>query len=168
MRRLTVVALLLVAAASSSQCDDGTTTVIGPSTGVAPAAASRFANTAGSTQGDQQGPSGGGESSPGTESSISRLALILVTDRNSDGRPNRGDSITFTIATSLPWDQVTVVCSQNGEVVLTADRTADAWTPLPLTSPTWQAGSADCKATLDRLIDGEATTLASATFTAGA
>jgi hypothetical protein len=168
MRRLTVVALLLVAAASSSQCDDGTTTVIGPSTGVAPAAAGRFANTGGSTQGDQQGPSGGGESSPGTESSISRLALILVTDRNSDGRPNRGDSITFTIATSLPWDQVTVVCSQNGEVVLTADRTADAWTPLPLTSPTWQAGSADCKATLDRLIDGEATTLASATFTAGA
>jgi hypothetical protein len=167
MRRLTVVALLLVAAASSSQCDDGTTTVIGPSSGVAPAAG-RFANTGGSTQGDQQGSSGGGESSPGTESSISRLALIVVSDRNSDGRPNRGDSITFTIATSLPWDQVSLVCSQDGEVVLTAKRTADAWTPLVLTSPTWQAGAADCKATLDRVIDGEATTLASATFTAGA
>ena len=166
MRRSTVLALLLVAAASSSQCDDGKTTAIGPSSGIAPAAAGRFANTSGSTQGDQQQVSGG-ESGPGTESSISRLALILVTDRNSDGRPNRGDSITFMISTTQMWDHVSVVCSQNGTVVLTAERTADEWTPLALTSPTWQAGPADCKATLDRLNDTDVTTLASATFTAG-
>jgi hypothetical protein len=167
MRRSAVLALLLVAAASSSQCDDGTATVIGPSSGVAPAAAGRFANTGGSTQGDEQGTSGG-NSGPGTESSISRLALILVIDRNSDGRPNRGDSITFTISTTQPWDQVSVVCSQNGTVVLTAERTAEEWTPLALTSPTWQAGPADCKATLDQLNDAKGTTLASTTFTAGA
>jgi len=111
---------------------------------------------------------GGGESGPGSASSISRLALILVTDRNSDGRPNRGDSITFTIATTLPWDQVSVVCSQNGEVVLRAERTADEWTPLPLTSQTWQSGPADCRATLEQVNDTKVTTLASATFTAGA
>jgi len=167
MRRSTLVALLLVAAASSSQCSDGDTTAIGPSAGIGPSGAGRFGNSGGSTQGGDQGAPGG-ESGPGTESSISRLALILVSDRNSDGRPNRGDSITFTIARSLPWDQVSLVCSQDGEVVLSAERTPDAWTPLVLTSPTWQAGAADCKATLDRVIDGEATTLASATFTAGA
>jgi hypothetical protein len=91
-----------------------------------------------------------------------------VTDRNSDGRPNRGDSITFTISTTQMWDQVSVVCSQNGTVVLSAERTADTWSPLALTSQTWSGGSADCKATLDQLNDTKVTKLASATFTAGA
>jgi len=168
MRRSTLVALLLVAAASSSQCSDGDRTAIGPSSGVAPAGAGRFANTGGSGQGDDRQTSGGGESSPGSESSISRLALVLVTDRNSDGRPNRGDSITFTIATTLPWDQVSVVCSQNGTEVLRAEKTAETWSPLALGSPTWQAGPADCKATLEQVNDTKATTLASTTFTAGA
>jgi hypothetical protein len=166
MRRLTVVALLLVAAASSSQCSDGDTTAIGPSSGIAPAGAGRFANTGGSAQGNTGAPGGG--SGPGSESSISRLALVLVTDRNSDGRPNRGDTITFTISTTVMWDQVSVVCSQNGTEVLRAERTADAWSPLALTSQTWQAGPADCKATLDQVNDTKVTTLASATFTAGA
>jgi len=161
------MALLLVAAASSSQCSDGETTVIGPSSGVAPGAAGRFANTGGSTQGDDNQTSGGA-SGPGTESSISRLALVLVTDRNSDGRPSRGDTITFTISTTQTWDQVSVVCSQNGTVVLTAESTADAWLPLTLTSQTWQTGPADCKATLDQVNDTKVITLASTTFTAGA
>ncbi len=164
MRRSTVLALLLVAAASSSQCSDGETTAIGPSTGVA---AGRFANTGGSAQGGDTGTSGG-DSGPGSESSISRLALAMVIDRNGDGRPNRGDSITFTISTTVMWDQVSVVCSQNGTVVLSAERTADEWSPIVLTSQTWQAGAADCKATLDQLNDTKVTTLASATFTAGA
>ena len=166
MRRSTVLALLLAAAASSSQCSDGETTVIGPS-----AAAGRFANSGGGSSsqgGDTTGTPSGGESGAAGGSSISRLALILVTDRNSDGHPNRGDSISFTISTSLPWDQVTVVCSQNGDVVLSETRTLDTWSPIALTSPTWQAGPADCKATLDQINDTKATPLASATFTAGA
>ena len=167
MRRSTLVALLLVAAASSSQCSDGETTAIGPSSGVASLGTGRFANTGGGSQGDDTGASGG-QSGPGSETSISRLALILVSDRNSDGRPNRGDSITFTVSTTLPWDQVSVVCSQNGTEVLRAERTADEWSPLALTSPTWQEGPADCKATLDQVNDTKVTTLASATFTAGA
>ena len=168
MRRLTVVALLLVAAASSSQCSDDTTTAIGPSSGIASGRAGRFANTGGSTQsGDQGVPSG--ESGPGSESSIARLALLLVTDRNSDGRPNRGDSITFTISTTQMWDRVSVVCSQNGTEVLRAEKTADAWSPLALGSQAWQAGPADCKATLEQLNDeAKVTALASTTFTAGA
>jgi len=169
MRRLTVVALLVVAAASSSQCSDGDTTAIGPSSGIAPAGAGRFANSGGgSSQGGDTGAPGGGESGPAGGSSISRLALILVTDRNSDGRPNRGDTITFMIATTQVWDQVSVVCSQNGDVVLRAEITADTWSPLALTSQTWSGGAADCKATLEQVKDTKVTTLASATFTAGA
>ena len=165
MRRSTVLALLLVAAASSSQCSDGETTVIGPS-----AAAGRFANSGGGSSqgGDNTGTPSGGESGAAGGSSISRLALILVNDRNSDGHPNRGDSISFTISTSLPWDQVSVVCSQNGDVVLSETRTLETWSPIALTSQTWQAGPADCKATLDQINDTKATPLASATFTAGA
>jgi hypothetical protein len=166
MRRLTVLALLLVAAASSSQCSDGETTVIGPS-----ATAGRFANTGGGSSqegGDTGAPTGGDTGSAGG-SSISRLALVIVSDRNSDGRPNRGDTITFAISTTLMWDQVSVVCSQNGDVVLTAVKTPDAWTPLMLTSQTWSGGAADCKATLDQVNDDDKVlTLASATFTAGA
>jgi hypothetical protein len=166
MRRSTLVALLLVAAASSSQCSDGDTTAIGPSSGGAPASG-RFGNTGGSAQGEAPGAPAG-ESGPGSQSSISRLALVLVTDRNSDGRPNRGDSITFTISTTQMWDRVSVACSQNGTEILRAERTPDAWTPLALGSPTWQTGPADCKATLDQVNDTKVTTLASATFTAGA
>jgi hypothetical protein len=164
MRRSTVLALLLVAAASSSQCSDGETTVIGPS-----ATAGRFANTGGgSSQGGGTDTPGGGDSGPAGGSSISRLALVLLSDRNGDGRPNRGDTITFAISTTLMWDQVSVVCSQNGDVVLTAVQTPDAWTPLTLTSQTWSGGAADCKATLDQVNDGDnVLTLASATFAAG-
>jgi len=167
MRRPTVLALLLVAAASSSQCSDGETTVIGPSSSVA---AGRFANSGGgSTQGDNTGTTpGGGESGPAGGSSISRLALTLVVDRNGDGRPNRGDSISFTISTTQMWDQVRVVCSQDGTEVLRAERTADEWSSIALTSPTWAGGAADCKATLDQVTDTKVTPLASATFIAGA
>jgi hypothetical protein len=168
MRRPTVLALLLVAAASSSQCSDGKTTVIGPSSGIA---AGRFANTGGgSTQGGNTGTPGGGDSGPSSGSSISRLALMLVVDKNGDGRASRGDSITFAITTTQTWDHVSVVCSQNGEVVFSAERTADEWSSIALTSATWSSGAADCKATLDQVneTDSKTTTLASATFTAGA
>jgi len=164
MRRSTVLALLLVAAASSSQCSDGETTVIGPS-----ATAGRFANTGGgSSQGGDTGAPSGGDSGPAGGSSISRLALILVSDRNSDGRPNRGDMITFAISTTVAWDQVSVVCSQNGDVVLSAVKTPDTWSPLTLTAQTWSGGAADCKATLDQVNDDKVLTLASVTFSAGA
>jgi hypothetical protein len=92
----------------------------------------------------------------------------MVTDRNGDGRPNRGDVVTFKISTTVTWDQVSLVCSQNGTVVLSAEITADEWSPIALTSPTWQAGAADCKATLDQVNDTKVTPIASATFTAGA
>jgi hypothetical protein len=53
-------------------------------------------------------------------------------------------------------------------VVLSAERTVDEWSPFTLTSQTWQAGAADCRATLERVNETSVTPLASATFTAGA
>jgi hypothetical protein len=158
MRRSTIAALVLAAAAGSSHCSDSSGPVgVLPSSNPSGAA---FSNS-GSTQGD-------GTATSGPVSSISRLALTIVSDGNGDGRPNRGDSITFAISTTQTWSQVNVVCSQNGEVVLRATRTASAWSPISLTSETWQAGAADCVATLDQANGTKVLTLATASFGVGA
>ena len=157
MRRSTIAALVLAAAAGSSQCSDSSAPV-----GVLPSpnpSGARFSNS-GSVQGD-------GSATSGPVSSISRLAVTIATDNNGDGRPNRGDSITFAIATTQTWSQVSVVCSQNGEVVLRASRTPAAWSPISLSSETWEAGAADCVATLDQITDARVLTLATAAFSAG-
>src|SRR5262245_1762696 len=126
MRRSTVAALLLAAAASSSQCSDSTAPI-----GVLPSpnpSGAAFSNS-GSLQG-----SGTGTTASGPVSSISSLTVTIVSDSNGDGRPNRGDSVTCAISTTQTWTQVSVVCSQNGEVVLRAARTAKDWSPISLTS----------------------------------
>lgn len=81
------------------------------------------------------------------------------------GRPNRGDSITFAISTTQTWSQLSLVCSQNGAVVLPVRRTPNAWSPITLSSQTWQTDAADCVATLDQVNDTRALTLAAAAFT---
>jgi hypothetical protein len=155
-----VVASLVTLAASNSNCS-GSTAAIGapPSPSiVTPAAA--FVNS-GSAQGDEKGSSG-------TGSSISTIAIAMVTDNNGDGRPNWGDSVTFNVSTTQPWDQVGVVCSQSGTVVLRAVRTPNAWSPVMLVSEAWQAGAAACVATLDQFNGTTVMTLAATSFGAGA
>jgi len=156
MRRSTIAAFVLAAAASSAQCSDNTAPV-----GVLPSAnpsGAAFSNS-GSTQGD-------GTATSGPVSSISKLALTIVSDSNGDGRPNRGDSVTFSVSTTQTWSRVSVVCSQNGDVVLRVARTPSAWSPISLTSDTWQTGAADCVATLEQVNDTKVLTLATASFTA--
>jgi hypothetical protein len=158
MRKSTIAAFVLVAAAGTSHCSDNS----GP-VGVLPSpnpSGARFSN---STSGQSEGTA-----TSGPVSSISRIALAMVTDDNGDSHPNVGDSITFTISTTLTWSQVTVVCSQNGDVVLRASRTPSAWSPILLKSDSWQVGSADCVATLEQVNDTKVLTLATATFIAGA
>jgi hypothetical protein len=92
----------------------------------------------------------------------------MVTDSNADGHPGRGDTITFTVSTTQTWNRVGIVCSQNGAVVLRGSRTPSAWSPIALTSDTWQAGAADCAATLEQVSGTRVLTLATAAFTAGA
>jgi hypothetical protein len=95
---------------------------------------------------------GGGHNSGGTSS----LALVMVTDNNANGVPNWGDTITFnvsTTATAQPYVEVT--CSQNGTVVYSAWAgfyDAYLWPGqrlMPLSSPAWVGGAADCTATLN-------------------
>jgi len=157
MRRSTIAALVLAAAAGSSQCSDSSAPV-----GVLPSpnpSGARFSNS-GSVQGD-------GTATSGPVSSISRLAVTIATDNNGDGRPNRGDSVTFAISTTQTWSQVSVVCSQNGDVVLRAVRTPKESAPIALASETWSAGPADCVATLEQINDTRVLTLATAAFSAG-
>ena len=160
MRRSTLAVLLLVSAAGSSQCSDSPAPV-----GVLPSpnpSGAAFSNGGSVQSDDAQTPSGG------PVSSISRLAVTVVTDNNADGRPSRGDSVTFVISTTQKWSQVAVVCSQDGAVVLRASRTPAAWSPIALSSEAWKAGGADCMATLDQINDTRVLTLATAAFSAGA
>jgi hypothetical protein len=92
---------------------------------------------------------GGGKGSNGT------ISLVLSTDVNSDGLPNWGDTITYSVsttATSAP--SVKTACTQNGSVVLHADSSFYAGNPfaytnyVPLKSGAWINGAADCTATM--------------------
>jgi hypothetical protein len=93
------------------------------------------------------GGGGGGTGGTGT------IALVMVTDVNSNGTPNYGDAVTFNIsttATTQPW--VNLQCSQNGVLV------AQGWNGFfvgsitgrnfGLYSPQWTGGAADCTAYL--------------------
>jgi hypothetical protein len=80
----------------------------------------------------------------------------MVVDQNGNGLPNWGDTITFnvsTTATTQPYVEVT--CSQNGAVVYSAWAgfyDSYPWPGsqlMPLYSPSWTGGAADCTAVLD-------------------
>jgi hypothetical protein len=95
---------------------------------------------------------GGGKPPKGGSGTIS---LAMVTDQNSDGLPNYGDTITFNIsttATTIP--SVSVNCHQGTTLVLS---TSAGYFPsypwpdsknVPLTTGAWPGGAADCIATL--------------------
>jgi len=112
---------------------------------------------AGKGSGGGGGGKGGGKGGGGGGStSTSSLAVVMVSDANGNGLPNWGDTITFTVsttATSQPYVEVT--CSQNGTVVYSAWAgfyDAYLWPGqrlMPLSSPAWMGGAADCTATLN-------------------
>jgi hypothetical protein len=79
------------------------------------------------------------------------LQLPPAIDNNSDGLPNFGDAVNFTVSTNADQTYVDLQCSQNGQVV------ADGWRgffpnaldygrPFGLSSGPWQSGAADCTA----------------------
>lgn len=97
---------------------------------------------------------GGGGGKPGSGSSS--LSLVMVTDNNGDGQPNYGDTITFNINTTqtkLPY--VDVRCYQGGTLVYSASAgfyDGYLWPgaqKMPLSSPVWTGGAADCSAYLN-------------------
>jgi hypothetical protein len=113
--------------------------------------------------------------SGGKTSGTGSLALAMVSDVNSNGLPNWGDSVTFSVtdpATTEPHVEVT--CSQNGTVVYSATTGYYASYPWPWTqtmelkSNSWTAGSADCTARLYHFDGRKAPTDATLIFQANA
>lgn len=115
---------------------------------------------------------GGGKPSGGGGGGTISLAPLVV-DINADGLPNRGDVVTFNVATSAtsaPY--VNLVCSQNGGVVLNGwkgywDGSLDTTRNFGLASGSWQSGAVDCTASLKMQTRKGWSTLASTSFHAG-
>ena len=86
------------------------------------------------------------------------ISLVMVTDKNGDGAPNWGDTISFNVATTVTTEpHVQLKCSQNGVLVYSAETGYYATYPWPwtqnmtLSSSAWPNGAADCTATLGYL-----------------
>jgi hypothetical protein len=111
---------------------------------------------------------GGGGKPGGGGSTSSSLTVVMVTDKNGNGSPNWGDTITFNVSTTATaYPYVQVLCSQGGTVVYSANAgfyDGYLWPGarnMPLSSPSWMGGAASCTATLND-------TLATLNFAVGA
>ncbi len=99
----------------------------------------------GGTSGGKHGGGGGGTGS---------LALVMVADANHDGGPNYGDTITFNVTSSSTQPYVSATCKQGGTLVWSASAGFYPSFPwpgsqnMPLTSPSWTGGAADCVAVI--------------------
>jgi hypothetical protein len=111
----------------------------------------------------------------GSTTSTSSLTLVMVTDQNTDGLPNWGDTITWqvsTTATAAPY--VDLACYQGATLVGTATAgyfDSYRWPyakNMTLKSASWTGGAADCTARLYMLTRRGSQTLATAKFHVGA
>ena len=99
-------------------------------------------------------PGGGGGSGSGGTTGGGSLSLVMVSDANSNGQPNWGDTVTFNVSTSASEPHVDLTCSKNGTVVYGATTGFYASYPWPWTrnmtlkSQSWTSGQASCTATL--------------------
>ena len=66
------------------------------------------------------------------------------------GNPTYGSTVTFTITTTSSNRFANLRCFQNGLLVLNgwSGPVSTSWS-VPLNSPAWQGGAADCTASLD-------------------
>ena len=110
------------------------------------------AGTALAARGGGGGKAGGGHG--GSTSGTGTLAVVMVDDANSDGAPNYADTITFAVTSSLSSPYVDVTCTQGGTLVYSASAGFYASFPwpgarnMPLYSPSWSGGAADCVAVI--------------------
>ena len=114
---------------------------------------------------------GGGKGGGGTTGGSGSLSLVMVTDANSNGLPNRGDKITFSLTTSASAPFVSVNCYQGSSLVYAASVGYFPSYPWEqtfiLASSSWSSGAASCTAKLYTSSDGiRTTTLATMNFTA--
>lgn len=133
---------------------------------VAPAFAAKGGQGKGKGGGDKGNKPGGGSSS---------IAMVMVSDANSDGHANWGDTISFDVAsTATTKPNVNLTCTQNGVVVYGAttgyyDSYPWPWTQtMTLSSTAWSGGAAECTAVLHYFKGTKTINLKSMSFTAGA
>lgn len=115
------------------------------------------AGTAFAAKGGNGGNGGGGHGGgkPGGGASSGSLALVLVVDANANGAANWADTITFTVTSTSSTPYVSVRCYQGGTLVYGADAgfyDSYPWPGarnMPLYSPAWTGGAADCTTTLN-------------------
>ena len=115
---------------------------------------------------------GGSGSTGGGGGTSSSLAVVIVNDKNGNGVPNWGDTVTFSVSTTATTQpEVELACYQDG--IKVADGVGgfyagDPWAPedqmMTLESYVWTGGEADCTATLFYMKRGKAIDLASIGF----
>ena len=116
------------------------------------------------------GSGGGGTTTTGSDS----LSVVMLIDKNSNGAPNYGDTITFKLTTAATQPHVRVDCYQGSTWVYTDSVGYFAAYPWPqqftlTSSNAWPGGAAACTATLWTSPDGiKTTTLATLKFDVGA
>ena len=108
---------------------------------------------AGTALAGKGGTKGGGKAPRGS----STINLVMVNDANGNGAPNWHDTITFDISTTqTDSPYLAVTCYQGGTLVYGADAgfyDSYPWPGarlMPLYSPSWTGGAADCTAVLNR------------------
>jgi hypothetical protein len=95
------------------------------------------------------GKPGGGSTASGT------LTLVMVADANGNGTANWADTITFDVTSTSTSPYVSVRCYQGGTLVYGADAgfyDSYPWPGarnMPLYSPAWTGGAADCTTSLN-------------------
>jgi hypothetical protein len=98
-------------------------------------------------------PGGGGK--PSGTTSTGSLSVVMVTDANGNGAPNWNDTITFAITSTSTSPYVDLSCYQGGALVYSAWAGFYESYPwpgqrnMPLYSPSWTGGAADCVAVLN-------------------
>jgi hypothetical protein len=99
---------------------------------------------------------GGKGGKPSKPSGSSTVTLVMVEDANGNGLPNWADTITFDVSTTATqYPYLSVRCYQGGVLVYGADAGFYADYPwpgarlMPLSSPSWTGGAADCVAVLN-------------------
>jgi len=103
----------------------------------------------GASTGGGGGRHGGGGSGGGT------LTIVMVDDRNGNGAPNWNDTITYKVSSSSATPNVSTRCTQDGVLVYAADAGFYPSYPwpgaqnMPLYSPSWTGGAADCTTTIN-------------------
>jgi hypothetical protein len=115
---------------------------------------------------------GGGGNGAGAPSGSSVLGLVMVTDANGDGLPNRNDQVTFNVSTTVASPYVDLSCTQSGSTVYQSSYLIGFFADFPwpwlrdvtLSSRTWTGGAANCTATLEYYNGSKLTVITSLNF----